>query len=878
MPKKQFTAVDSHYPLYRRDLPETQHHIKDFAGDVFHIDLTNAHTEPYPADPGDLAVFTKLFDARAAAAISDLAGLGNFNKLRLLLSDPPRYQEPQNVLLDEQHQRFKDGQSALVPKEKCLALLAFPDYFSEWPNPGSLQSQVSAAIMYANPGWCGTFGAGVDSAWDLWLDDPSEGNYDMSQMHLLQIAYSYYDELTPQAREKLIRELLATGRIHRPDADDIVTSGRLPLDWSRAGHVYACTEKIRIGETENHILTIHTARYLTNQLLYQRDHDADRDNRRNSPRDGDRRGLTCMNLLLYLLRCMLRDDFSEYNAKPYQTETRSALLNLCTYAYDHEVRLAARMVLDYISAHVAVSSNDLRRMVPFRRLNKDEHVTRLSDSGFNRDFLGIGLLDGTLGADPMAEPYAIQAGNTRAYETGNAKLFPPDFKYQARPWTWAIASDGGAAVAEAVSNYRLPPLIHDLFVNDPHRRFFQRLHRTIMMDEVEGAGAMDEDARGISGRNADNMEIYASSPSYLITAGGAPASYAIDPGPSLVTEKGWKKAISQRGAAVPTSFMPTGRRTGEFAQNNAADIIQFGAYAYAFKAEEAGKVKDYSPTVANYGVAPDFACGHIAHLPNWVGSNGQMDGPWLFVNLDSPTPLPNVKTSPPGFYLAIFSDGNFTLLEAYDTWLHKELTFEAFKQTVKANNPMLRIVNNAQFRYRTCNRNLLDVVIWNEGVRPADADSGARIMGISYGRDDPQMNDPNDALGDAGNDQSKFLNGTILNTLGEAVIEIRNPGFNNGQGGTIVLDMSDQRYPRRISEFGEVEQAGYHNEVWVDFNYTGPTEGDFFQPFNTLAGAIARVAEGGVIKVMPGVTKEKAIMPNNKRVSIVAPIGGVVFG
>ena len=67
---------------------------------------------------------------------------------------------------------------------------------------------------------------------------------------------------------------------------------------------------------------------------------------------------------------ILRDDFSEYNAKPYQSESRFALLNLCTYAYEDEVRLAARMVLDYISAHIAVSSCDLRRLVPFRRRNE----------------------------------------------------------------------------------------------------------------------------------------------------------------------------------------------------------------------------------------------------------------------------------------------------------------------------------------------------------------------------------------------------------------------------------------------------------------------------------------------------------------------------
>ena len=55
-----------------------------------------------------------------------------------------------------------------------------------------------------------------------------------------------------------------------------------------------------------------------------------------------------------MLRNFLRDDFSEYNAKPYQEETRFALLNLCTFAYDHEVRLAATMVLDYVLSSASI--------------------------------------------------------------------------------------------------------------------------------------------------------------------------------------------------------------------------------------------------------------------------------------------------------------------------------------------------------------------------------------------------------------------------------------------------------------------------------------------------------------------------------------------
>jgi hypothetical protein len=111
--------------------------------------------------------------------------------------------------------------------------------------------------------------------------------------------------------------------------------------------------------------------------------------------------------VLGLLRNQLRNDFAEYNAKNYQEETRHALLNLCSYAYDAEVRLGARMVLDYISAHIAVSSNDLRRMVPFRRRNDGVNVRQNPDAP---GFMDVNLLDPP-GADPMPAQFALLAGN-----------------------------------------------------------------------------------------------------------------------------------------------------------------------------------------------------------------------------------------------------------------------------------------------------------------------------------------------------------------------------------------------------------------------------------------------------------------------------------
>jgi hypothetical protein len=751
---------------------------------------------------------------------------------------------------------------AWIPTTKCLAIIAYPDYFDTWGGfslhartPAEMASSiVSEVIRASTPGWCGTFGPNVHQTIDLAFD--FEGNYDMAQMHLLPMAYRYYEELATDAQEHLITSLLAGGTVHGPGQEDTLTCGSYPEYWSRAGRVSPLGYKIRIGETENHILMIMTARYLTNQLLYQRDPKVCFDNRRNSvseiaaslglpfsrpvtahkaPSDG-----SCTFLLLNLLQRILQDDFSEYNAKNYQKETRWALLNLYTYAYDHEVRLAARMVLDYLSAHFVVSSNDLRRLVPFRRRNekpKNDH----NDQGF----MTTGILDWQDGADTMGPVFGILAGNTRAYET--------QLLYGIR-----MDGDGGDQVIDALSDYRLPPSIHDLFVNDLHRRFFQRLHR-IEQPDVE-----------VTGRNADNMEIYAGSPSYLITAGGCPGPWAIDPGPAIAQVFTYKDIQKQVGAAVTTSFMPTGQGVGYGTLKNASDLIQFSNFSDGYNVVIFGKAKRTNPEVANYGIAPDFACGHQIHLPEWVkaleGTDRYVvDGNFIFINQEPP----DFAAHRPGFYLAIYQENGFGLLEAFDTWLHpRGMTFKYFLKDVKDRNPTLSLQNNVKTHYKTWNGNEFDFVIWNDGSRH-NALAGAEVLNLKYGDRDPR-----DAFGDTGNVTDKFLNGTVMNSTKDAVVEITNHDLRS----KITLDMSDALHPKRISETGEVEQAGFDNEVWLDFDWKGSNQGDVCQPFNTIAAATAAVADGGVIKIVPGQTRERTTIGGGKRMKLVAPIGGVTIG
>jgi len=282
----------------------------------------------------------------------------------------------------------------------------------------------------------------------------------------------------------------------------------------------------------------------------------------------------------------------------------------------------------------------------------------------------------------------------------------------------------------------------------------------------------------------------------------------------------------------------------------------------------------------NYGVAPDFACGHQIHLPDWVirlrGTPRYMYVPERnFTFIDCGTPLSfapiNKPTDRPGFFLAIYQENGFALLEAFDTWgkwLYRDhMTFADFQADVLKRTNGLSLRNNVETHYRTWNGNEFDFVIWNDGLRHG-AVAGAEVMNFKYGDRDLR-----DAFGDAGNVSNKFLNGTVMNSKNDAVVEITNQDL----GTKITLDMSDLLHPKRISETGELEQAGFDNEVWLDFDWKGLSQGDACQPFNTIAGAAAAVAENGVVKIIPGQSNER-ITFGGKRMKLIAPLGSVTIG
>jgi hypothetical protein len=230
----------------------------------------------------------------------------------------------------------------------------------------------------------------------------------------------------------------------------------------------------------------------------------------------------------------------------------------------------------------------------------------------------------------------------------------------------------------------------------------------------------------------------------------------------------------------------------------------------------------------------------------------------------------------PGFYLAIIKSGQYIVLEAFDTWLHPEVSYEQFQQHVLRDNPRLNLLSAQPNVYTTYFGNRIHFVIW-QSTEIDNHVFGSKILNIEYAAGNPR-----DTLSDAGNNTDLFLSGSIMRSIADGVTEIHNPSLNT----TLTLDWSksNPQHLLRRAEDGQLEQAGQnsagqHFEVWVDFDWTGPNEGDFYRPFKTLASAVGAVADGGVIRIVPGTSRDRtSISRHGKKIRIIAPIAGVTIG
>lgn len=670
--------------------------------------------------------------------------------------------------IQESKASFDDRLAALIFKRACqplpytlyrneengteilIAKLAFADYFQSDRCPGTdtdLRAEANAWIMKQTPqSHTGTSNDSIPFR---------TGELDVALNGMMPVIFKLYHTLTPEAANHII---------------DTFLNRRGPMDPGDL-HVFNV-----VPESENHLNMTETARYLTNQILFQRTHNPQFDNRANG----------FSQWWLQRLHGFLKNDFIEFNAHPYTGYTTAALQNLYSYSSDAQVKEAARMVLDYLSAKIAVSSINARRSTPYRRKSTDytEFLVDHPDPNMLRTMMLAGNTE-MLG-DAFGAPCRTVSSNSFSYPS------PVPFDPNPRPWCWPAMKVPPHFIWEmlmaGISDYRIPDPILDLIVNRDHHTFYQGFHHA-------------------------GEELYASSNSYLISAGGRYAGYAY----SVNTPVGDKGKDDDIGLVVPTTFMPYGAYTDR------SSMVRFKGDPPATLALKDGLPPNNSNRY-NLCVAPDFACGLNPEIPGtYTDPNSYIkpqqtgnvnlcvdhQGKWWFFNRSGPIcgHLPYtlrlcgglgavVKQSPvsaapwlkpsapgvrnqiqttdsaakvfaqpeagsdapyashcklPGYYLAVYQDGDFGLLEAYDTYLDgRTLSFDQFKAQVVKNNP--RPFNrNAQNTYLTVTGKQIQFYVAPQ----------SRIVSVTGSVSTP--NSP------------RFLWGDVMNSNGDGLITILNP-------------------------------------------------------------------------------------------------------
>ncbi|MBI3558436.1 MAG: hypothetical protein HY074_19375 [Deltaproteobacteria bacterium] len=444
-------------------------------------------------------------------------------------------------------------------------------------------------------------------------------------------------------------------------------------------------------ETENHILMTEGSRYLTNQLMLrqlreQSQYQAIYDNNAN--------GMTAW--MLFHLAEFFKNDFSEYNSHPYQTYTVMAIQNLYEFSEDQRVKLAAEMLLNYLDARYAISSNGLRRLVPYRRQLPYRDRT---------DMLAI---------DGQTSRMVLMAGNTEHFGELPA------------PFQFTYGTD--TLVAPALGSYRIPEAILDLIINKSHMPYFN-MHRHT------------------------GVEIYASSPSFLISAGGI----YIDMHNDLWTHQ-------NSGWPVATTLMPTQQGI------DASQFIRIQGHSDGTKR-------------INTCVAPGFACGLNPVIPPSIPPSCiETVGNFSFVDFTAARcPLHH------GFYAMVYrqscdsaackSGGTaFGFFEAREA--AAGMSFHDFKNLILVNNDNRTFESTATNLYI----NSEGRQIWFKPLVRSKWDWG--VVGIDERRYEHDLH------------KWPLAQGDVMNADGRGLVSITNSYLKK----RIVLDMTDPMNPRKIEE------------------------------------------------------------------------------
>jgi hypothetical protein len=393
-----------------------------------------------------------------------------------------------------------------------------------------------------------------------------QGDYDMALFSLLPLMNEFGDKLDADVYHHVLHDLLTQSG----GVKNVRTS-------------FSACGVVNVAETENHIMNTESARYLTNQLLFaevaqQYVHDPQSPVLAAATNEYDNTVNGLQSWMLSHLQRFAQNDFHEYNARPYMNLSIAGIHNLAEYASDSEVKTAATIVLNYLTAKLAVSSSGFRRATPFRR-----HYAA-------RDFP---LLFEEWNGDSTNHDQAIWWEATMFGTTQLVEALRQGHLEARAEADMSVTSFG---------HYRVPDLVLDI----------------IMRDEITAPAvvvALPPPTTPFTYFQVfrhEGVELYARDPNLLITAGGDwEDNTRQDQVPPFTG------VPSSNGAALPTTLMPA------WAGTSLADLIQI-----------AGNSESQSHLRANSCVAPGFACGLNPTIPASFFQKVQAAPPPMWPNGD----------------------------------------------------------------------------------------------------------------------------------------------------------------------------------------------------------------------------------------------------
>ncbi|MEO5818826.1 MAG: hypothetical protein ABIT20_26390 [Gemmatimonadaceae bacterium] len=507
-----------------------------------------------------------------------------------------------------------------------------------------------------------------------------------------------------------------------------------------------------IPETENHLMMINTSKYLKNQFIIR---DVGPGTDAAQPFEGDQQELKAW--MLAKMHTVIEGDFIEYNSRPYNRLTISALFNIVDFAADSDLVRGAHMMIDYQFAKFAIGSKDGRRFVPYRRTRESmKKFIDVSATATNGVFDLVGAGDQQIGLG------LLYTGQTQQLPGGLVPFGAPMH-----------------ALYAATSEHYLPdPFVVDLAIDKSEPVFQRIMHHT--------------------------LEIYSSGPGFLITAGGSETGLAYPLLGETIDLALKPDRQDDLGVALPTTLMlgiapDPALSPSPQVRTTLAELIRVDGVRPI-------NHPDYPSYNRNECVWVGFACGLNLVVPSLASdfsSQGSIPG----------APGPCMSKGPPGsaaewdfidtlrckayrkaprVFIAIYRhncpqtsyhcQGNYGFFEAFDATLYH--SFDAFKKKVIADNPP-GFISNFHGTYHSYRGQAIEFA-----TPDGENDAASTVVAV----DGVTQQAPGTWDRATGSPQVPKGVVTPIHSDGNGLVTIRS----NRLGKTLLLDFKDANHPKRV--------------------------------------------------------------------------------